>query len=667
MTRLLTTCVLALSLAAQTVRDLKFERTAPPLPDKRARWAVVVGVSSYKYAPPHAQLKFAHRDAEAFATLLRSSEGGGFPGANVRLLTEESATVGGIRAAIHSWLPRSAGPNDVVYIFFAGHAVAAERGESYFVAHDSDPQNLHATGIAFKEVNDALTSKLRAGTVVLFADACHAGGIGWTSDPTVPGAAAQRSLEALGAADRSFLKLLAARPSEQSFEDERWGGGHGVFTYSVLTGLQGAAERERDGFIRVSELIDYVSRMVPEQTAAKQNPRIAGNFDAAMPIAALPTDVRTQPAAPATLRLQGPPNTAIYIDRQFRGTIRATGDLVIDSVAGTHSISVDLPGNESYEQPLTLAAGQNALDLLKSSEFALLRLKASIRRGNVIGTGGAWEQYRAQTFAPSESAAATALIMAALEDTGMECVSDYVQSTTNALKRPMFLRAAEAFRNLGTLRPGDASLQAKTLFCQGRAHIAVNEIPEAIQALNRSLAIEPEFACSHNALGVALSRAGRHAEARSAFEQAAKLTPAWALPPLQIAQQLINAGDLRGAVPYLENASKLNPKAIGIHWSLARVHRLLGNAQDFVRAANLTLATDRNYAPIYSELGQFYESAGDPVRAAQAFDSYLLLAPNFADSTEVRKRLQAIRSPAATPPKQPTGPPTLRREGERKR
>jgi tetratricopeptide (TPR) repeat protein len=253
--------------------------------------------------------------------------------------------------------------------------------------------------------------------------------------------------------------------------------------------------------------------------------------------------------------------------------------------------------------------------------------------------------------------------MAALEDAGMECVSDYVQSTTNALKRPMFLRAAEAFTALKTLRPADASLEAKALFCQGRAHVAANEFPQAIQVLKRSLAIEPDFACSHNALGVALARTGQNNEARAAFETAAKLTPSWALPPLQIAQQLINAGDLRGAVPHLENAAKLNPKAIGIHWSLARVHRLLGNAKDFARVANSTIAIDRNYAPIYSELGQFYESVHDPSRAAQAYESYLVLAPNFADSTEVRKRLQGVRPPA--PAQRPRRTPTLRRDGDK--
>jgi uncharacterized caspase-like protein/Flp pilus assembly protein TadD len=663
MHRLAAGLILTLSLFAQAPRDLRVRRVAPPLPDKRARWAVVVGVSAYKYAPPQAQLKYAHRDAEEFARLLRSPEGGGFPAANVRLLIEESATVGGIRAAIHSWLPRSVGANDIVYVFFAGHAVAAERGESYFVAHDSDPQNLHATGISFKEVNDALTNKMRAASVVLLADACHAGGIGWTADPAVGPLAAQRSLEAMGANDRSFLKLLAARPSERSFEDARWGGGHGVFTYAVLTALQGAADRDRDGFVRVSELIEFVSTSVPKQTDAKQNPRVAGNFDAAMPMASVPVEVRRQAAgAGATLRVTGPPDTAVYLDREFRGTIRNTGDLIVESDAGSRALSADLPGaGGQLEQALALKAGENAIDLRAFPEFALLRIRASIREGDVLG---AWDRYRGQA---SPDAASTASIMGALEDTGMECVSDYVQSTTNSLKRAMFLRSADAFQALGTLRPGDASLRAKSLFCQARAHIAANEIPQAIEGLNRSLAIDPEFACSYNALGVALARAGRMDESRRAFETAAHLTPEWALPPLEIARQLINAGDLRGAVPHLEKAAKLNPKSVGIYWSLARVHRLLANRQDFPRVADATIAIDRNYAPIYAEIGLFHESLGDRVKAAQAYDSYLLLAPNFVDSTEVRNRLRAIRAPQAAAPPARKLPPTLRREGEKKR
>ena len=146
----------------------------------------------------------------------------------------------------------------------------------------------------------------------------------------------RRALEALGAKDRAFLKLLASRPSERSFEDERWGGGHGVFTYSVLTALRGAAERERDGFVRVSELIDYVSRVVPEQTGAKQNPRIAGNFEGALPVAALPADQRKESPAAATLTFDGTPNRPRYMSTtSFAAAIRQNGELVMESVGGS--------------------------------------------------------------------------------------------------------------------------------------------------------------------------------------------------------------------------------------------------------------------------------------------------------------------------------------------
>jgi superkiller protein 3 len=225
----------------------------------------------------------------------------------------------------------------------------------------------------------------------------------------------------------------------------------------------------------------------------------------------------------------------------------------------------------------------------------------------------------------------------------------------------MFLRAAEAFAKLRMLRPDERSLEAKQHFCQARAQIAAADFAAATESLKRSLAVDPNFACSYNALGVALGRLGRMKEAQSAFETAARLTPVWALPPLQIAQQFIAAGDLRSAVPYLEKAAKLNPRAIGIAWSLARIYRLLGRGPDFLNAANAVVAIDRNYAPIYSELGLYYESVRDNGKAAQAYDNYLTLAPNFADSTEIRRRAQQNR--LATQPKAPT----LRREGEVKR
>lgn len=173
------------------------------------------------------------------------------------------------------------------------------------MAHDADPQNLHATGVSFAEINAAMGGRLRASTVVLIADACHAGAIGWAADPAKP-SELQGALEAMGAPDRNVLKLLASRSREQSFEDARWGGGHGVFTFALLNGLGGAAERTADGVIRAGELLDYVSRVVPEQgTVARQNPRVAGNFEGSLALAMLLERRAVAALEPATLRLRG--------------------------------------------------------------------------------------------------------------------------------------------------------------------------------------------------------------------------------------------------------------------------------------------------------------------------------------------------------------------------
>jgi hypothetical protein len=59
---------------------------ANTLRDRGTRWALVVGISSYQYLPPDAQLQFAHRDAEQFASFLRDAPGGALPAEHIRLL-----------------------------------------------------------------------------------------------------------------------------------------------------------------------------------------------------------------------------------------------------------------------------------------------------------------------------------------------------------------------------------------------------------------------------------------------------------------------------------------------------------------------------------------------------------------------------------------------------
>lgn len=624
----------------QTGRDLQPVRTGAVtrLPDGRTRWALIVGVSAYENLPPHAQLKYANRDAEDLARFLRSPEGGALAASHIRLLTDDRATLSSIRAALHIWLPQSVGPNDIVYIFIAGHGVLAEGNQGYFIAHDSDPQNLHATGLSFAEVNDTINKRLRADLVVLLADACHAGSVGWASTPGVP-ANAQEALQAIGAGDRSLLKLLASSPSEQSFEDARWDGGHGVFTYAVMRGLRGAAERDRDGVVRASELIEYLGRIVPEQTASRQNPRVAGNFEARLPLALTSGQIGPEPAGTAELEIRGQPGTAVYVDAAFRGIVRPTGELRVDRLTtGPHRVSLDLPGAESYEETVTVIGRQNLLNLEQLPGVPLVHLRQLVGQGTILGQNGALAYFRSQTFSPERKAEADAVIAGALEGLGQECVSDYVLSTTGGLKGPMLARAADAFGELRALRPFDRSIEARQKFCRARAQIAGGQFAEAERNLRESLQIDPSFACAHNALGVALARLNRIPEARASFQKAAELTPEWSLPFLQVGQMMVSSNRVAEALPWLEKAVKYNPKSVQARWNLLRGYRLANRVEDFAREANALIALDRNYAPTYLEIGTLHEARRDYEKAAQAFGIYVALAPNFSDSAQVRAR-----------------------------
>jgi uncharacterized caspase-like protein len=72
---------------------------------------------------------------------------------------------------------------------------------------------------------------------------------------------------------------MAARPTELSREGPEFGGGHGAFTYSLLKGLEGAADTDHDGFVTAGELIDFVTTDVSKSTGGKQHPRDFGNMD----------------------------------------------------------------------------------------------------------------------------------------------------------------------------------------------------------------------------------------------------------------------------------------------------------------------------------------------------------------------------------------------------
>lgn len=244
--------------------------------------ALVIGVGQYQYSVD--PLKYAAADAQSFHDFLRSPEGGGLPLDRIRLLLNKEATRENIIKGME-WLASKAFENDLVIIYLATHGMV-DQGELYFVGYNTDPKNLLATGIKKSDL-DIIQRRLKSNKVVWFADACHSGSMGEEPNVTMRSnraSSTNRLLSEIAKVRNGLAMFLSAQSTEFSQESERWGGGHGVFTYYLLQGLRGQADRNRDNLITITELFEFVSRQVNEATEGKQSPILYGNYDRALPL-----------------------------------------------------------------------------------------------------------------------------------------------------------------------------------------------------------------------------------------------------------------------------------------------------------------------------------------------------------------------------------------------
>lgn len=255
------------------------EELAPPTsrtPLKDHAYAVIFGIERYRDLP---QVDYAVRDAEMVKRYLISTLG--YREQNIILLQNDRVTRSQIEARLEKWLPAQVNnnPNAEVFIYFGGHgAPDPQTNQSFLVPYDGDPAFLETTAYGLKKFYQVL-KELPAKQVTVVLDSCFSGAGG-------------RSVIAKGSrpmlitvenpvVSSTNLTVLTAAANNQissAYQEKR----HGLFTYFFLKGLQGEADLDKDGVIRIKELDEYVRAQV--QTVARrqnvdQTPQILPSLD----------------------------------------------------------------------------------------------------------------------------------------------------------------------------------------------------------------------------------------------------------------------------------------------------------------------------------------------------------------------------------------------------
>src|SRR5262249_9440154 len=158
------------------------------------------------------------------------------------------------------WLPRQGKGAELVLFYFAGHGVVqhvAGRDEGFLLPHDADPDDVVGSGIAMSDLARWLGALESAAAFCL--DCCHAASF---LRGRVSPRAAERDMQLVpsllqGIAGRGRFLIASCDKGQKSLEVEELR--HGLFTYHLLRGLQGAGDRDGDGKVGVAELFNYVS------------------------------------------------------------------------------------------------------------------------------------------------------------------------------------------------------------------------------------------------------------------------------------------------------------------------------------------------------------------------------------------------------------------------
>jgi hypothetical protein len=243
---------------------------------QRNRYAVVIGVEQYRQGL--ATVEFASHDARVMRDYLTKTLA--FPEENVAMLVNDQAAKSDIEKYIERWLPNRVEAGSSVFIYYSGHGAPNPiTQESFLVPYDGDPTFLEITGYSLKRLYDQL-GKLPAKDIVVMLDSCFSG----TGERSVIAKGmrpAVINVENPLLAGEKIVVLTAGTGAQTSSTYHQKS--HGLFTYFLLKGLQGAADTNQDNKIDLAELYSYlkpqVQGMARREFNNDQAPQLLGNPD----------------------------------------------------------------------------------------------------------------------------------------------------------------------------------------------------------------------------------------------------------------------------------------------------------------------------------------------------------------------------------------------------
>jgi hypothetical protein len=242
-----------------------------PQPERDAV-AIIIGITDYKNLP---KAEFASDDARMFYDY--ATRGLGIKAENIKLLVDDAADDVAIYKAFKTWLPSRVRSSTDIYIFYSGHGLPADNGRSlYLIPHRADRDLIEKTAIRQDDINSYIQiAKPRSVTV--FLDSCYSG-LARTGESLLGNARPVNIKSEANVFPSNFTVITASQNDQISSSSADLK--HGIFSYYLMKGMEGDADKNGDGQITVGEMHSYLTEHVAKQASMfsrAQVPQLIGN------------------------------------------------------------------------------------------------------------------------------------------------------------------------------------------------------------------------------------------------------------------------------------------------------------------------------------------------------------------------------------------------------
>jgi tetratricopeptide (TPR) repeat protein len=573
-------------------------------------WVLVIGISEYNNSNVR-NLNYADDDAKLFFTYLKTFYKNDLEKKeeiHYRRLIDEEATQSNINKELQ-WLRRSAKPNDLVVIYFAGHAGVEDDNEAYFYCHGIDKSNLSATAIPFSRVNNDLAFFTKNSVQAIFiADACHAGLMKQENYSFVNTALAETNKQ-----PSNTHRLLSSKQNQYSIESPTLCNGHGYFTYFLIKGLLGEADgsdsnpAKKDGLITIHELDSYLQKDLYSATNERQVHQIITSdekFIVGRQLKQIPADFKclleqgtsSEFAYAEVLTEQANMKNKLTKDQNqvYDAFVEALQrkDFLIPEINNAYALFQKLRQLNVPSQTLTLIQEEWKVEFSKYAQSLLQKYMAN---GKIPG----YEEYQL----------------------GAELLKKYMEHSDNNDPNLSEIKAQYVFLTYFSL------YRKYTQYALIEPNNQINQIyKQGINKIKAQLQESPNAAYLYNLLGRYYDVINDKERSQSAYQRASVLAKDWTYPQYNLIR-LNKRISVKERLASLEKLQQKSPDFTDLYLEIARVYRIwpLNNFDQslkFIQKAEQK-AKDINednvhFARIYTAYGNHYWRQKD-YKQAEAF------------------------------------------------